>query len=126
MTENLPKGLITTTGEISSEIHGLDPVDIEQIAQLWKGMIECLTMDVNTLTFIVMISVFSANNSLLQNGTGRRLENFFWRIWSSSRVCNSISASTLGALFTKISDDSPAGIFLLQSGDAKLKVKTDP
>ena len=68
MTENLPKGLITTTGEISSEIHGLDPVDIEQIAQLWKGMIECLTMDgfLTMLTFIVMISVFSENNSLLQ------------------------------------------------------------
>ncbi|OXV11973.1 hypothetical protein Egran_00267 [Elaphomyces granulatus] len=105
MTEDLPKGLITTTGEISSKIHGLDPVDIEQIAQLWK--------------------VFSANNSLLRSGTGRRLENFFWRIWSSSRVFNSISPSTLGALFIKISD-SPAGIFLLQSWDAKLKDQGGP
>ena len=128
MTEGLPKGLITTTGGISSEIHGPFPVEIEKIAQLWKGMIEYLTIIMDgclTLIFVITILVFNASNSMLRNGTGHRLENFFWRIWSSSHVCNSLSASTLSALFTKISDDSPLGTFLLQSRDTKLKVRTD-
>jgi Fungal protein of unknown function (DUF1752) len=126
MTEGLPKGLITTTGGISSEIHGLVPVEIEKIAQLWKGMFEYLTIIMDgclMLTFLITTLVFNANKSVLRNGTGYRLENFFWRIWSSSHVCNSLSASTLSALFTKISDDNPLGTFQLQSRDAKLKVR---
>lgn len=37
MTEALPKGIVTSTENISSEIEALDRVDIEDIAQLWRG-----------------------------------------------------------------------------------------
>ena len=37
MTEALPIGIITNTENISSDIEAIDRVDVEDLAQLWRG-----------------------------------------------------------------------------------------
>jgi hypothetical protein len=39
MTEALPKGIVTNTENISGEIEAIDQVDLEDIAQLWRGKV---------------------------------------------------------------------------------------
>lgn len=39
MTQDLPAGLVTTTGKIGSELDGLGDVAVEDIAKLWRGML---------------------------------------------------------------------------------------
>ncbi|KAL2013668.1 hypothetical protein VTN00DRAFT_1193 [Thermoascus crustaceus] len=87
MTEGLPEGLIVTTGKIRSGFESLGGVDVADIAQLWR--------------------VYTTNSSVLQDEVGHRLENFFWRIWSSRRIYGVLSGSTLAMLFVHISEGSP-------------------
>jgi hypothetical protein len=35
--ESLPKGLVSTSGRVTSELDGIDAVDVGDIVQLWKG-----------------------------------------------------------------------------------------
>lgn len=37
MTQDLPPGLVTTTGKITSRFDGLNDVAVEDITQLWRG-----------------------------------------------------------------------------------------
>ncbi|KAL1878860.1 hypothetical protein Plec18167_004155 [Paecilomyces lecythidis] len=85
MTENLPKDLVLTKGHVGSELAILGGVDVDDIIKLWR--------------------VYSTNRSILRDGVGRRLENFFWRIWGSRRIYSALSGSTLATLFVHISDD---------------------
>ncbi|KAJ9269962.1 hypothetical protein DTO212C5_3932 [Paecilomyces variotii] len=85
MTENLPKDLVLTKGDVGSELAVLGGVDVDDIIKLWR--------------------VYNTNSSILRDGVGQRLENFFWRIWSSKRIYSSLSGSTLATLFVHISDD---------------------
>ncbi|GAD97668.1 conserved hypothetical protein [Paecilomyces variotii No. 5] len=85
MTENLPKDLVLTKGNVGSELAILGGVDVDDIIKLWR--------------------VYSTNSSILRDGVGRRLENFFWRIWGSKRIYSVLSGSTLATLFVHISDD---------------------
>ncbi|KAJ9297166.1 hypothetical protein DTO271G3_4459 [Paecilomyces variotii] len=85
MTENLPKDLVLTKGNVGSELAVLGGVDVDDIIKLWR--------------------VYNTNSSILRDGVGQRLENFFWRIWSSKRIYSSLSGSTLATLFVHISDD---------------------
>ena len=39
MTEGLPKGLITNSEAITDDLERVDTVAIEDITQLWKGML---------------------------------------------------------------------------------------
>ena len=48
--------------------------------------------------------MYTTNKKSLANDVGRRLENFFWRIWSNGRIRDSIKGSSVAALFIAISD----------------------
>lgn len=48
--------------------------------------------------------VYATNQALLADGVGRRLENFFWRIWSSADIRDHIRGSQVAVLFSKISE----------------------
>lgn len=48
--------------------------------------------------------VHATNKALLADGVGRRLENFFWRIWSSANIRDHIRGSQVAVLFSKISE----------------------
>ena len=43
MTEGLPKGLIATNENVSSEIEREDRVAVEDITKLWRGIAAMLT-----------------------------------------------------------------------------------
>jgi hypothetical protein len=49
-------------------------------------------------------AVYTNNRSTLNDDTGRRLENLFWRIWSSERISSVIRGSTIARLLLEISD----------------------
>ncbi|RAH80456.1 hypothetical protein BO86DRAFT_380367 [Aspergillus japonicus CBS 114.51] len=83
--ECLPKGLLSTaTKEVSEDLTGAYSVDVADVARLWR--------------------VYSANPSVHNDDKGYRLENFFWRIWGSKRLLQSITGSMLADLFSRISD----------------------
>lgn len=48
--------------------------------------------------------VYTTNKAVLADDVGRRLENFFWRIWSNSRISSSIRGSQMALLFMSISE----------------------
>lgn len=54
-----------------------------------------------------MFSVYSANRRTFADGAGRRLENFFWRIWSSKDILDTITGSQVAVLFNAISEEGP-------------------
>ncbi|KAL8911803.1 MAG: hypothetical protein Q9171_003071 [Xanthocarpia ochracea] len=78
MPEGLPEGLVTTKVEVRGELESVDRVDVDDIARLWKD------------TFA--------------EDVGRRLENFFWRIWGNNRVLCNITGTLVAAIFSKISE----------------------
>ena len=45
------------------------------------------------------LSVYASNKRILLENIGRRLENFFWRIWSSDRVRKRLSGTQVNILF---------------------------
>ncbi|OJJ72533.1 hypothetical protein ASPBRDRAFT_124276 [Aspergillus brasiliensis CBS 101740] len=91
--ESLPKGLLTTTTKVSTELDGVDPVNIGDVVQLWK--------------------VYSANPSAHDDDVGYRLENFFWRIWGSHCLNYTLQGSTLASLFLRISEPNPFSLVQL-------------
>ncbi|KAL4961818.1 GATA-like domain-containing protein [Aspergillus stella-maris] len=84
--ESLPKGLVSVSGKVSAELKGIgvDAVDVGDIVQLWKA--------------------YSTNPSAHEGDAGHRLQNFFWRIWSSKPLSSSLTGSTLARLFLQISE----------------------
>ena len=50
---------------------------------------------------------YSTNKALLADGAGRRLENFFWRIWGSEHILNTVNGSQVAVLFNAISEEGP-------------------
>ncbi|KAL8851179.1 MAG: hypothetical protein Q9221_003899 [Calogaya cf. arnoldii] len=48
-------------------------------------------------------AAYHTNRAIFAEDVGRRLENFFWRIWGSHRLDN-ISGSLVAAIFSKISE----------------------
>ncbi|PLB45899.1 hypothetical protein P170DRAFT_364881 [Aspergillus steynii IBT 23096] len=88
--DELPKGLVSSTGQVPSTLEDETAVDVGDIVQLWKA--------------------YSANASVHEGDMGHRLENFFWRIWSSEDLCRSIDGSRLAKLFLRISEASPLSL----------------
>ncbi|CEL02977.1 hypothetical protein ASPCAL04138 [Aspergillus calidoustus] len=84
--ESLPRGLVSTSGRVTSELGGIDAVDVGDIVQLWKA--------------------YSTKPSVHEGDKGFRLQNFFWRIWSSKRLSGSLTGSTLARLFLHVSEPS--------------------
>ncbi|KNG84583.1 hypothetical protein ANOM_007896 [Aspergillus nomiae NRRL 13137] len=92
--ESLPKGLVSTTRKVPSELDDRNIVDTSDVRRLWK--------------------VYNTHPSVHEGDIGYRLENFFWRIWSSDRLCGSLDGSTLAKLFQQISESNPVSSFALQ------------
>ncbi|KAF7587987.1 hypothetical protein BBP40_006465 [Aspergillus hancockii] len=92
--ETLPKGLVSTTRRVSSELDDIHVVDTSDISRLWK--------------------VYNTHPSAHEGDIGYRLENLFWRVWSSDRLQNSMNGSTLAKLFLQISESNSFSISTLQ------------
>ncbi|KAA8647107.1 GATA-like domain-containing protein [Aspergillus tanneri] len=101
--KGLPKGLVSTTDDIPTELRDLNAVEIDDIIQLWK--------------------VYSANPSVHGGDIGYRLENFFWRIWSSERLRRSINGFALARLFLRITEASPLSLSAPRQTTAKAPEK---
>ncbi|KAE8137070.1 hypothetical protein BDV38DRAFT_271663 [Aspergillus pseudotamarii] len=95
--ESLPKGLVSTTKKVPSELDDRNIVDTSDVRRLWKD-----------------VSVYNTHPSVHEGDIGYRLENFFWRIWSSDRLCGSLDGSMLAKLFQQISESNPISISALQ------------
>ncbi|MCJ1309913.1 hypothetical protein MMC25_003574 [Agyrium rufum] len=80
----LPVGLVTNTDAITGNIEQVDRVEVEDLTQFWK--------------------VYSANQNLLAENRGKRLENFFWRIWGNRRLREKISGTQIASIFQTISE----------------------
>lgn len=50
---------------------------------------------------------YSTNRALLADGAGQRLENFFWRIWGSQDILNTVTGTQVAVLFNAISIEGP-------------------
>ena len=48
--------------------------------------------------------VYTTNKAVLADDVGRRLENFFWRIWSNGQISSNIRGSQVALLFMSISE----------------------
>ena len=48
--------------------------------------------------------VYSVNKAVIADGVGRRLENLFWRIWSSRKLLHRISGRQVARQFQQISE----------------------
>ncbi|OOO08532.1 hypothetical protein OAory_01098280 [Aspergillus oryzae] len=92
--ESLPKGLVSTTRKVPAELDDRNIVDTSDVRRLWK--------------------VYNTRPSVHEGDIGYRLENFFWRIWSSDRLRGSLDGSTLAKLFQQISESNPMSILALQ------------
>ncbi|KAE8389170.1 hypothetical protein BDV23DRAFT_101219 [Aspergillus alliaceus] len=90
----LPKGLVSITRKVPSELDDMNVVDARDITRLWK--------------------VYNTHPSVHEGDIGYRLENFFWRIWGSDRLRSSMDGSTLAKLFLQICDSNPMSISILQ------------
>ncbi|KAL2868515.1 GATA-like domain-containing protein [Aspergillus lucknowensis] len=82
--ESLPTGLVSTSSKVSAELGNIDAVDIRDVVLLWKA--------------------YSTRPSAHDGDTGHRLQNLFWRIWSSERLSTSLTGSALARLFLQISE----------------------
>ncbi|EAU33122.1 predicted protein [Aspergillus terreus NIH2624] len=104
--EDLPKGLLATATQVSSELDSLDVIDLAQIIQLWK--------------------IYNANPSVHEGHTGHRLENFFWRTWSSEQLRGSIGGSRLASLFMRISEPTPFSMQQFKEGQSITRKPDNP
>lgn len=50
------------------------------------------------------MAAYHTNRAVFADDVGRRLENLFWRIWSSRRLLHNITGTLVAAIFTKISE----------------------
>ena len=71
-----------------------------------------------------MCLVYTTNRAVLADGVGRRLENFFWRIWSNGQICNTITGSQVAAQFSSISEGGPLRTTPTQSPRSKSSITT--
>lgn len=101
MSCGLPEGLVTASSNITGELERLDRMAVEDVIQLWKGSSRTLNWPIRTYLNLCSI-VYSSSKAILPGGVGRRLDNFFWRIWSRSEILNHLRGSQVAVLFGKI------------------------
>jgi Fungal protein of unknown function (DUF1752) len=101
MPGGLPPGLITNTETITEEIDKTERVQVEDVAKLWRGMLQ---FNLPSAQAANVLSVYSLNSSHMEDDEASRLENFFWRIWSNRNIITSIRGNTLARLFITISE----------------------
>lgn len=101
MSFGLPEGLVNASSNITGELERLDRMAVEDVIQLWKGSSRTLNWPISTYLNLCSI-VYSTSKAILPGGIGRRLDNFFWRIWSKSEILNHLRGSQVAVLFGKI------------------------
>lgn len=101
MSFGLPEGLVTASSNITGELERLDRMAVEDVIQLWKGSSRTLNWPIRIYLNLCSI-VYSTSKAILPGGVGRRLDNFFWRIWSKSEILNHLRGSQVAVLFGKI------------------------
>ncbi|KAK0513363.1 hypothetical protein JMJ35_004349 [Cladonia borealis] len=84
MPGELPQGLVSTKEVVSGEIERVDRVEAEDVQKLWK--------------------VYHSKKAALADNVGHRLENFFWRIWSSGRIRDRITGTQVATQFSDINE----------------------
>ncbi|KAL9130629.1 MAG: hypothetical protein Q9217_001243 [Psora testacea] len=84
MAEGLPEGLVSTNEAVTTDLQSFERVEVEDIKKLWQ--------------------VYSANRNVLAENVGRRLENFFWRIWSNKYLLHRLSGEQVAAQFSSINE----------------------
>ncbi|KAL3468614.1 hypothetical protein BJX64DRAFT_282774 [Aspergillus heterothallicus] len=106
--ESLPRGLVSTSGKVTSELGGIDAVDIGDIVQLWKGThtLSPSPSCPGVPSTLTPSAAYSTKPSVHEGDTGFRLQNFFWRIWSNKRLSASLTGSTIARLFLQVSEPS--------------------
>ncbi|PHH60899.1 hypothetical protein CDD81_1060 [Ophiocordyceps australis] len=77
----LPKGIVTNTGSIYTEVAAYPTVPADKVWQYWH--------------------VYTTTNKKLKDPTARRLENFWWHVWGSDR--RFLSGRALARLYENIS-----------------------
>ena len=78
----------------------------------WQTSLNCGKVSFSSGTKKVLIlrqtlTAYSTNRRLLADGAGRRLENFFWRLWSSNHILENITGGQVAVLFDAISEEGP-------------------
>ena len=102
MAEGLPEGLFTNNIEaISQDIEKEDRVDVEGLTRLWRGICNA---EAHPSSQAHLRIAYSTNKIVLANDVGQRLENFFWRLWSSEHLRTNVSGSRVAELFAIISE----------------------
>ncbi|KAL2043988.1 hypothetical protein N7G274_003508 [Stereocaulon virgatum] len=84
MPGGLPEGLVSNKAVVSGEIRRVDRVEAEDVQKLWR--------------------VYSTKKAALADNVGSRLENFFWRIWSSRRIRQRITGTEVARQFNSINE----------------------
>lgn len=105
--ESIPEGLLSVSDKVPAQLGGIDAVDVGDIVQLWKGMFtKVLQYPVlhTQSNLSHLLAAYSINPSVHEGNAGYRLQNFFWRIWSSERLSTSLTGSKLARLFLQISE----------------------
>lgn len=106
----LPKGIVVNSPHISADIERIDrePLTSEEIGKLWKG--SHLLQILETASLIFLRTVYTTTKRRLVDPTAERLENFFFRLWSSRdrggrlRGVGKLNGATVARLFAEISD----------------------
>lgn len=80
MTNRLPEGLLRANEALSESIRSTEHIDAQTLRSLWH--------------------VFQVNARFIDDGQARRMENFFWRIWSNRNIHTSVTTNNLGRLAT--------------------------
>ncbi|KAL8998099.1 MAG: hypothetical protein Q9169_002792 [Polycauliona sp. 2 TL-2023] len=107
MLQSLPEGLVTTkVVQVKTGLESTDPVRVDDIARLWK--------------------VYHTNRAVLTEDVGRRLENFFWRIWGSHYLLHNITGTLVAAIFSKISEGGYIRTTPTQSPRSSRTLETSP
>lgn len=72
MTEGLPEGLVVTTGKVRSGFESLSGVEVEDIAQLWRGITAVLCAEKENIIRLTASLLCSLHNKqLFSPGSGR-------------------------------------------------------
>lgn len=101
MADGLPEGIVTHSQSFISEIDRVDRVRPEDIARLWKGILPHPPAP-SPHTYAHRYLVHAVNRATIADGVGRRLEYFFWRIWSNKEILHRISGRQVAIQFSHI------------------------
>ena len=99
-------GLVTLTPEILTEITTWSALDVGDVVYLWKGAPPTTSGRQKLMCVCV---AFASNSKALTGSTGARLENLFWRIWSSDRLLGELDGKGLVRLGRGVLGDMSFG-----------------